>query len=644
MTTVRIVPLRFLAVLIIAGALPLTALGQAPSISTQPENVSIHSGSNAAMNVTANGAAPLSYQWRFFGANLAGRTNATLAITNVSITNGGVYTVVVTNSFGAVTSAPVLFSVDEHLTFRILQLQTNGAQAIECGTLTGDDRGGLAVSPESVFLTGDSSTARFSAFDLSGGTGLGRVLDSLCNNLRTEKMYLLANGTNIIAFGGTVNALLELDDETGLPNGTRISLSTNISMFSGAIFSGYDRIVLLSGNNAYDIALPSGKVTFRGFVPNLQRSGSESWVSWGLAEYFANTLYLVYVEGGAFPYTNIARIRVAPDSISTSVASFTGANGLGDMASIGFSISRSRWYFHHEGFSQFRSSGGPDETIGSAKALFSTNGGAPFIYQNPQAQVAYPGDVVTLNVVALGNGPFSYQWRSNGVAIAAPDSPMLVLSNVNLTTTANYSVVVGNAAGAVSSSEAFLFIAGAPQILVEPQTQSALAGTNMSFNVVVQAAPPISYQWLHDSTNVPNATNSTLAIPVVTTADVGDYIVIATNRYGSATSVVARLVLIVESAFNFKILGLSNDAVIAETEPLTGENFGGLAVSSNRVFVTGINNSIGGVTASLAADDLSGGVVLANPLFALVSDLRTERIYSLATGTNLFLTTTSTVA
>jgi uncharacterized repeat protein (TIGR01451 family) len=641
MTTFCPAWLRLLAFLFIGTVLPV-CLGQAPSITTQPVNVSAVSGSNAAMMVTASGAAPLLYQWRLNGGNVRNGTNATLSITNVSITNGGAYTVVITNTSGAITSAPALFNVDEHLTFRILQLQTNGAQAIECATATGDDRGGLVVSPDYVFLTGDNSTAHFSAADLTGGTSIGRIYDSLCNNLRTEQIYVLANGTNIITSGGTINALIELDGETGLPNGRRINLSTNISMTSGVIFSGYDRIVLFDGNNnAYDIALPSGKVTPRGFVPNLQRTFSENWVSWGIAEYFTNTLQLVYVENGNFPYTNIARIRVASDSLSTPVAGFASASGgLSDMASIGFSTSRSRWYFHYEGTGQFRSG---DETIGSAKALFSTNGGAPYIYQNPQPQVAYPGDTVALRVLALGNGPFSYQWRSNGVPIDAPDSATLVLSNVDFSTTANYSVDVANAAGGVSSGAALLSVIGAPQILVDPQTQSAQPGTNTSLQVVVVGAPPLSYRWVHNGVTVAGATNATYNIPLVASSDAGDYFVIVTNRYGSATSGVARLSLIVQSAFSFKVLSLSNDAVIADHENLTGGDYGGIAVSSNRVFVTGVGLTGSGGTAGFSAQDLSGGSLLADPFFALVSDLRTERVYSLGDGSNLFLTTTSIV-
>ena len=91
--------------------------------------------------------------------------------------------------------------------FSISSLSSANATVIEVNSLTGDDRGGIAVSGTHVFLTGDAATARFARGTLSGGTGLGVIRDSLVSDLRTEKVYLLANGTTPVTpkdVGGTV--------------------------------------------------------------------------------------------------------------------------------------------------------------------------------------------------------------------------------------------------------------------------------------------------------------------------------------------------------------------------------------------------------------------------------------------------------
>ena len=63
---------------------------------------------------SVSGASPLHYQWRFSNGggytNISGANTNTLAMT-AAITNTGSYELVVTNSYGAVTSAPVTLTV-----------------------------------------------------------------------------------------------------------------------------------------------------------------------------------------------------------------------------------------------------------------------------------------------------------------------------------------------------------------------------------------------------------------------------------------------------------------------------------------------------------------------------------------------------
>jgi len=82
-----------------------------PAITQQPVSLVVTQGNTATFSVTAIGAAPLSYQWRFGipgtgGANLAGATNAIL-----SVTNAGNYRVIITNLFGSATSAVATLTV-----------------------------------------------------------------------------------------------------------------------------------------------------------------------------------------------------------------------------------------------------------------------------------------------------------------------------------------------------------------------------------------------------------------------------------------------------------------------------------------------------------------------------------------------------
>jgi len=93
------------------ASLTVNLAPEAPGISSQPESVTVTSGSNATFSVTATGTAPLRYQWRKTGVAVAGATNSTLAFTPAVVLNAGDYTVVITNVAGAVTSSVATLTV-----------------------------------------------------------------------------------------------------------------------------------------------------------------------------------------------------------------------------------------------------------------------------------------------------------------------------------------------------------------------------------------------------------------------------------------------------------------------------------------------------------------------------------------------------
>ena len=82
----------------------------APTITSQPTNLFLPPGTTAAFHVTANGSAPLGYQWQKEGVNLAnvgrvsGATSPDLTITSSQASDVGNYRVVVTNTVDAVPS------------------------------------------------------------------------------------------------------------------------------------------------------------------------------------------------------------------------------------------------------------------------------------------------------------------------------------------------------------------------------------------------------------------------------------------------------------------------------------------------------------------------------------------------------------
>jgi hypothetical protein len=97
----------------------------APEVVTQPQNRRARVGTNVTFNVSARGQVPLSYQWRFNGNDLPGRTDASLSLTNVQSTNAGNYSVRVINPVSTTISSNATLKVDVVSAFGNNQPLTN---------------------------------------------------------------------------------------------------------------------------------------------------------------------------------------------------------------------------------------------------------------------------------------------------------------------------------------------------------------------------------------------------------------------------------------------------------------------------------------------------------------------------------------
>ncbi len=85
---------------------------QSPTIAVHPSSQTISVGHSVTFSVTANGTAPLSYQWQRNGVNISGANSASYTIQSVTANdNGAQFRVVVSNNFGSATSNSATLTV-----------------------------------------------------------------------------------------------------------------------------------------------------------------------------------------------------------------------------------------------------------------------------------------------------------------------------------------------------------------------------------------------------------------------------------------------------------------------------------------------------------------------------------------------------
>ncbi|MBO0724436.1 MAG: immunoglobulin domain-containing protein, partial [Blastocatellia bacterium] len=117
----------------------------------------------------------------------------------------------------------------------------------------------------------------------------------------------------------------------------------------------------------------------------------------------------------------------------------------------------------------------------------------------------------------------------------------------DLTGDANPATIVMNSPKSVTAI--FTEVNTPPAITTQPVSQTAPAGSDVTFSVVASGAAPLAYQWQKDGADVPGATGAALTLTNVQTSDAGSYSVVVSNSLGDVTSDPATLTVTTGAAF-----------------------------------------------------------------------------------------------
>lgn len=169
-----------------------------------------------------------------------------------------------------------------------------------------------------------------------------------------------------------------------------------------------------------------------------------------------------------------------------------------------------------------------------ATQLYS--GRAPSLLAQPQNRTAPAGSNVVFNVAADGSPPLRYQWFFNEGALAGETSNNLLLTNTLTSHSGGYWVVVANAEGSVTSRVATLVVAEPPAYLLQPQSQTVVAGDTVTFRVAVSGTPPFGYRWRKGGVSVVpfGLGSNSLTLKNVQLANAGIYYAVVSNAVSLA--------------------------------------------------------------------------------------------------------------
>jgi subtilisin-like proprotein convertase family protein len=495
------------------------------AIATPPASLTKCPGDSVTFIVSATGTG-LTYQW-FNGTNaLAGQTNSSLTLNNVSAASAGSYSVTVSGACGSSITRSATLTVNDSLAIAT-------------------PLAGLTKCP------GDSATFTVSAT----GTGLG---------------YQWFKGTNALA--GQTNSSLTLNNVNSASAG---SYSVTVS---GACGAPVTLSATLTVNDSLAVSTPPASLTkcpgdsatfsviatgtslsyqwFKG-VNALPGATNSSLTLTNVNTASAGS-YSVSVSGACGAPVTLSAALTVNDSLAVATPPASLTNCPGDSAT--FSVGATGTGLSYQWFKGTNAlSGATNGTLtlsnvsaasaGSYSVTVNGACGAPVavsatltmneslaVATPPASLTKCPGDSATFSVSATGTG-LGYQWFKGTNALSGATGSSVTLSNVTAASAGSYSVTVSGTCGAPVTLSATLTVN--EPVTIDPMLpQTNCLGGPIAFNAVTHGTGPFTYVWIKHGKVLPGATGSLLQIISTTILDAGIYTVVASGACTSATNTV----------------------------------------------------------------------------------------------------------
>jgi uncharacterized repeat protein (TIGR01451 family) len=453
---------------------------QPPIITAQPVGRQVLAGTVVSFSVSVFATLPVAYQWRFNGLSMTNETNAVLTLSAVTTNRSGAYTVVITNGFGSATSVAAMLNVvsasDVVAVFdNGLYVDTGGGNGAESDNLQATVQNlGFPVTTVSDLVAAASTNSRII---LPEQENRPLILDLLPSQRTVVSNYVLGGG-KLIIFGTSTGA------GGSLINGLFGSSVAEVSSGGGT----HVRSLAADGTEFADDApsIPDNNATMV-----LSRTG---------------------LPGNALAiYTNFAGSAVVLIPYGSGFVIYMGWD----------------WYDAAPVGSQ---NGGWSGVLESALLQSTLTPGPATITSQPVNRSAAAGTVATFSVGVSGTPPFAYHWRKDGTnlfdggRVGGASSSLLTISNVLDTDAGVYSVVVSNALGMATSSNAMLAVTLLDHFAwtVYPSTQSTLVkieARDFSNRLVTNFVGAVNLSGIRGSV----VTNTILPSPLHTLSSSGSF-------------------------------------------------------------------------------------------------------------------------
>ena len=502
-----------------------------PSVATQPQSRSISVGTDTTFSVTANGTAPLNYQWRFNGGAIAGATATSYSITNVQTSDAGSYSVAITNAAGSVTSSSAILNVIGEGTPILTFTNSWNIQAGSRNYVTtGSTERGLALNR----FTGHVLIVSRSSF-YTNGVGIAVVDADTGNDIGTMSVTNITNTASL-----KLNKIAVAAD--GVIYGANVTTASGSSPFIIYRWASESADPII----AYSGAPDAGATARWGDSFAIKGSGTNTQI---IVSSSTATSMLVFTTSNG---TNFVPTKLNP-SPAVALNDFWGGLWFGADDTF-FVKSRTEAQLHKYSFNKgansctvntnflvdsnilaFSVDTNRNLLFGVADDNTSNHAGHELLAYDI-SNAAFPTVLTNFYFPAFGSGTNSANANFAG-SVDSDETRIIGLDTQN---------------GVVALK---IITRYAPIISEDPTNNTAIAGQTVTLSVSALGDAPLSYRWKKNGATVTDlnalgVTSATLTITNVSQANEGSYTIDVTNAVGSVTSETAVLVVLYPPAIS----------------------------------------------------------------------------------------------
>ena len=525
----------------------LTPVILPPTFIQPPTNQSVMTGSNANFSAIVGGTPPFTYQWYFNGnalvddgVHIAGSMTASLIISNLTLADAGSYTLLVANVSGSASAAAALtvLAPPVIVTQPIGRSVPPGLPTVFTASATGVPTPSYQWQLNGTNIPGATSASYTNSAIGTNDLGFYQVVASNSLGIAVSSTAQLTFGP-VAAWG--LNASHECLPPPGLSNIVAIAGGNGTSYALRAdgtipgwgqgiltnLFAGATNAVALSiGDGGSEGAVLGADGTVTGVAPTPAGLTNIVAVSVGTDRFG----YALRAEGtleawGLSPLTNTP---AGLNHLTAVACGETHTVALGNDGSV-FTWGMGPATNMPPGLSNIAAI-----AAGYSHSLALSSNGTVIAWGTGSG-TNLPAGLTNIAAISIGYSTqgqgLSLAIRSNGTVVAWGDNPY---GETNPPSGLTNLLTVAVAAGAYHSLA--LVNDGSPHILSPPVGLTAYTGRNVTLQGLAVGTAPLSYQWLLNGTNIPGATNTSLAIPDIQTNSAGYYQLLVSNSLNTTLS------------------------------------------------------------------------------------------------------------